>query len=140
MNELAIALGIGAGVVLYQGHLPNDRPFYTLPPSTMSAIGVKTTWPTIPYIAVCYGTKADLATRVAQMVAAACTNPQFVREDYVGNCTIDAPVRVTYRCTSVNKAVSVPQKPFGTAYDVKSYYNSTAFYRSAADAIRRGDE
>ena len=137
MNELLIALGLGAGVVIYQGHLPNDEPFYANPPQQLSPTGLQIKE---PFVSVCYGSKTQLATKVAQLVAAACENPKFLRQDYTGNCTIDAPIRITYTCSKVNKVVATPQKPYQSFGDVKDYYRTVNRYRQVDEGLRSDDE
>jgi hypothetical protein len=137
MNELLIALGIGAGAVIYQGHLPSDQPFYTLPPQQLSPTGLQIK---APFVSVCYGSKKQLASSVAQLVAAACENPKFLREDYTGNCTLDAPIRVTYSCTKVNKLVAAPRQPFQNFGDVNNYYRTVNRYRQVEEGLQNDDQ
>ena len=137
MNELLIALGIGAGVFIYQGHLPRDQPFYTQPPYEISATGLPLKR---PFVSVCYGAKAQLATRVAQMVAAACTNPRFLREDYTGDCTLDAPIRVTYTCTKVNNLVAVPKDPLKGFATVREYNTRINHFRQVDEGLLNDDQ
>lgn len=137
MNELLVALGIGAGVVIYQGHLPNDQPFYTLPPQQLSATGLQLKE---PFVSVCYGSKAQLSTKVAQLIAAACENPKFLREDYTGNCTLDAPIRITYTCSKVNKVVAVAQKPVQNFDDVKEYHRTVNHFRQVNEGLLNDEE
>jgi hypothetical protein len=137
MNELLIALGIGAGAMIYQGHLPNDQPFYTLPPVQLSATGLQIKE---PFVSICYGAKAQLATKVAQLVAAACENPKFLREDYTGNCTIDAPIRVTYSCSKVNKVVAVAQAPLQNFGNVKQYQQTVNHFRQIDEGLQSDDQ
>jgi len=137
MNELLIALGVGAGIMIYQGHLPRDTPFYTLPPEQLSPTGLQLKE---PFVSVCYGSKVQLATSVAKLITAACENPQYLREDYTGNCTIDAPIRITYSCSRVNRAVAVPQKPYGAPGDVKDYYRTVNKYRQIDEGLLSGQD
>jgi len=136
VNELLIALGIGAGVVIYQGHLPSDQPFYANPPQQLSPTGLQIKE---PFVAVCYGAKSQLA-QVMRLVTAACVNPKFLRQDYTGNCTIDAPIRITYSCTKVNKLAATPQKPYQSFGDVKNYYRTVNRYRQVDEGLRSDDD
>jgi hypothetical protein len=77
---------------------------------------------------------------VAQLIAAACENPKYLREDYTGNCTLDAPIRVTYACTKVNKTVAVPVKPVQNFSDVKDYYRSVNHFRQVDMGLQSDEE
>jgi hypothetical protein len=127
MLEFLAALGIGAGAMLYQGHLPTDQPYYTTPPMELTASGLK-----LPgqYVSICYSSAVAPPERIAAMVAAACEHPQFIRNDYVGDCTIAAPVRVTYKCSKVNRSVAVQLKPYGLSDPHHAAGRSPAYYRT----------
>jgi len=94
--------------------LPTAEPYYVEPPQTVPLSGV-----TIDYelLSICYSSAVTKPERIREMAAAACRNPEFVRNDYAGDCTLQLPVRATYRCSAVNHRIAILRKPFRTFKD-----------------------
>ena len=101
-----------AGLVLLTacGERAIERPHFTQPPQVLLPSGARTDR---NLVAVCYSSATTSVEALRAMVAAACENPQMVRQDLTGHCTMVQPVRVTFACSRVDTEVAKIERPFG---------------------------
>jgi hypothetical protein len=108
MSRLTLAL---AGLVLLSacGGQTIEEPFFTRPPQVLLPSGARTDR---NLVAVCYGSSTTTPEALRAMVAKACENPQMVRQDITGECTMLQPIRVTFACSRVDAEVVKVERPY----------------------------
>lgn len=83
--------------------LDANEPYFTGPPGFYTETG---NYAKVARVAICYNRLATTPQDLATLVKSACTNPQLVRQDYGGACTLQQPVRATFVCDNVNADIA----------------------------------
>ena len=92
------------------GEKGSERPYFTQPPQIILPSGARTNQ---NLVAVCYSSLTISAEALRAMVGKGCENPQMVRQDLTGFCTLVQPVRATFACSRVDAEVAKVERPFG---------------------------
>lgn len=95
-----------------------EQPFFTAPPQVILPSGVRAQ---PAQVAVCYSSNTTTEAALREKVASACSNPQLVRQDLTGDCTMIQPVRATFSCTAVNADVAKIEKPYRRETDQRRF-------------------
>lgn len=95
-----------------------ERPFFTAPPQVILPSGVRVE---PAQVAVCYSSNTTTEQGLRDLVSKACSNPQLVRQDLTGDCTMIQPVRATFSCTAVNAEVAKIEKPYRREVDKRRF-------------------
>lgn len=101
--------------------LDANDPYFTTPPRFYTETG---RYAPVQPVAICYNKLSATPEELATLVRSACVNPRLVRQDYVGTCTWQQPVRATFVCDEVNAAIAyknpAPQPFKGQTFGFKN--------------------
>lgn len=91
-----------------------EQPFFTAPPQVILPTGVRVE---PPQVAICYSSNTTTEAALREKVLSACTDPQLLRQDLTGDCTLVQPVRATFSCTAVDAEVAKIETPYRRVVD-----------------------